>query len=314
MDAAAVLITTAKVRAGHEQDFAQWQGRHDAIIAKFPGYISSDMMPGPDGGNEWTIVLNFRTPEQLEVWQKSSERAAIIAESIPLLEGGNFGEAVRTDGVGEQAGTNVTEVILSKIKPGMDDAYRAWTVKIQAAQARYPGYRGTYLQPPTAKDSHWTTLLRYDTAEHLENWMAAPERKALLEESKAFIESEELMRLATSFPGWVPINPVTGKGPPDWKTAMLVLLGLFPVVMLELRFLSPVLTAFGFHASLATFIGNALSVALTSLITMPLCVRWFGWWLFPADASTWPVTSKGVAVLIIFFALEILALWWLLPW
>src|SRR5260370_13182446 len=153
---------------GHWQVFALWQGRRDTIIAKFPGYVSSDMMPGPDGGNEWTIVLNFRTPEQLEVWQKSSERAAIIAESIPFLEGGNFGDAVRTDGTGEQPGTSVTEVILSKIKPGMDDAYRAWTVKIQAAQARYPGYRGTYLQPPSSNDSHWTTLLRYDTAEHLE--------------------------------------------------------------------------------------------------------------------------------------------------
>src|SRR5260370_40845996 len=209
MDAAAVLIATAKVRAGHEQDFAQWQGRHDTIIAKFPGYVSSDMMPGPDGGNEWTIVLNFRTPEQLEVWQKSSERAAIIAESIPFLEGGNFGDAVRTDGAGEQPGTNVTEVILSQIKPGMDDAYRAWTVKIQAAQARYPGYRGTYLQPPSSNDSHWTTLLRYDTAEHLEAWIAAPERAELLQESKQFIQDEGLMRLATSLPGCGPVNPAT---------------------------------------------------------------------------------------------------------
>ncbi|MGH8048480.1 MAG: antibiotic biosynthesis monooxygenase, partial [Chthoniobacterales bacterium] len=264
MDAAAVLIATAKVRAGQEEAFGQWQGRHDAIIAKFPGYVSSDMMPGPDGNNDWTIVLNFQTSEQLEVWQKSPERAAIIAESIPLIEGGNFGEAIKRDSDGAAPGTTVTEVILSKIKPGKEDAYRAWCVKIQAAQARYPGYRGSYLQPPKGKESHWTTLLRYDTAEHLEGWMKAPERTKLLEESKEFIESEELMRLATSFPGWVPINPATGKGPPDWKTALLVLLGLFPVVMLELRFLSPVLGKLGFNSSLATFIGNAGSVAATS--------------------------------------------------
>jgi hypothetical protein len=47
---------------------------------------------------------------------------------------------------------------------------------------------------------------------------------------------------------------------------------------------------------------------------MPLFVRWFGWWLFPADASTWPVTSKGMAILIFLFALEVAALWQLLPW
>jgi uncharacterized protein len=57
------------------------------------------------------------------------------------------------------------------------------------------------------------------------------------------------MRLATSFPGWVPINPMTGKGPPNWKTALLVILGLFPIVMLEMRFLSPILASLGLHAS-----------------------------------------------------------------
>ena len=75
--------------------------------------------------------------------------------------------------------------------------------------------------------------------------MNAPERKALLSETREFIESEELMRLATAFPGWVPIDPMTGEGPPNWKTAMLVLLGLFPIVMLEMKFLSPILAGAG---------------------------------------------------------------------
>ena len=35
---------------------------------------------------------------------------------------------------------------------------------------------------------------------------------------------------------------------------------------------------------------------------------------FPDDASTFRVTSKGVVVLMALFALEILALWQLLPW
>ena len=95
---------------------------------------------------------------------------------------------------------------------------------------------------------------------------------------------------------------------------MLVLLGLFPVVMLELRFLSPALVELGLHASLATFIGNALSVAATSSIAMPLFVRWFGWWLFPEDTSTLRATSKGVGILVVLFAVEVAALWQLLPW
>jgi uncharacterized protein len=315
MSEPAVLIATAKLRPGQEDAFATWKAHHDTIVAKFPGFISSDIMPPDEHSDAWTIVLNFKSRDSLTAWQQSKERGALIAELLPLLRGGDIGEAMQKEtSQAAQPGTNVTQVILSKVRPGMEDAYRAWAAKIQEAQSLYPGYRGTYLQPPTSNGGYWTTLLRYDSAAHLEAWMAAPERAELLKESKAFIENEELMRLATSFPGWVPIDPATGKGPPDWKTAMLVLLGLFPVVMLELRFLSPVLSRLGLHASLATFIGNALSVAATSFITMPLFVRWLGWWLFPPDAASFAVTSKGVAILIILFAFEVAALWQLLPW
>jgi antibiotic biosynthesis monooxygenase (ABM) superfamily enzyme len=314
MSNSAVLIAKPRVRTGKNAEFVAWKARHDTVIGKFPGYVSSDIMPGPHGSSDWTVVINFRSADDLAAWQQSREHSEIIGEGIPLFEGGNFGEVAHVGEADVQPAGDVTEVIFSRIKPGMEDAYREWTARIEAAQARYPGYRGMFLQPPDEKGGMWTTIIRFKSAPQLEAWMNAPERKSLLQESKAFIEHEQLTRLATSFPGWVPVDPITGKGPPDWKTAMLVLLGLFPVVMLELRFLSPRLTALGLHASLATFIGNALSVAATSFITMPLFVRWLGWWLFPAAASTWAVTFKGVAILVIVFAVEVVALWRLLPW
>ncbi len=232
---------------------------------------------------------------------------------IPLLDSGNFDETTSAVGTGPVPGSDVTEVIFSKVRPGMADRYREWAGRIQAAQAKYPGYRGNYLQPPQGgKDGHWTSILRYDSAAHLEAWMNAPERRTLLSETKEFIESEDLMRLHTAFPGWVPVDPVTGESPPNWKAALLVLLGLFPIVMLEMKFLSPVLTGWDIHASLATFIGNSISVALTSFITMPLFVRWFNWWLLTKGNPT--ATARGVGILSMLFALEVIALWKLLPW
>jgi antibiotic biosynthesis monooxygenase (ABM) superfamily enzyme len=315
MSEPAVLIASAKLRPGQDQAFAAWQARHNASIDRFPGFISSDVIPPsqPDS-NEWTIVLNFRSQDELAAWQRSSERAKLVGEATPLLEGGSLGEVARPDQAGEPPGTNVTEVILSKIKPGMDVTYREWAVRIQAAQAKYPGYRGMYLQPPTEKEGLWTSIIRFDSAEHLEAWMEAPERKELLAESKAFIDQEHLMRLATSFPGWVPINPMTGKGPPNWKTALLVVLGLFPIVMLEMRFLSPILAVLGLHASLATLIGNIISVAGTTFLTMPLFIRWFGWWLFTEKETPPWITPVGLGFLAALFAVEVGALWYLLPW
>jgi len=315
MSANAVLIATAKVRADKDAEFVAWKARHDQVVGKFPGFVSSDMIPsGGEGDREWTIILTFRSKDDAVHWQQSKERAEIVGEGLALFDGGSIGEIGSIEESREAADADVTEVIFSKIRPGMEDRYREWSARIQAAQAKHPGYKGMFLQPPDVAGGMWTTIIRFDSAAHLEGWMNAPERRELLRESKAFIEHEQLTRLATSFPGWVPVDPVTGKGPPDWKTALLVLLGLFPIVMLEMKFLSPVLAKLGMHASLATFIGNSISVALTSFITMPLFVRWFGWWLFLREDSHRDTTLRGVLLLIVLFAAEILALWKLLPW
>jgi antibiotic biosynthesis monooxygenase (ABM) superfamily enzyme len=302
-----VLMATITIRHGEEQAFTDWQVRHSAAVAKFPGFISADIVPIDEtGAGKWTIILNFETKDQLSVWQQSPERASLVAETSHFAEKADFGSTLVTDAM--ESAPAITEVILSKIKPGQEEAYRAWTARIQMAQAKYPGYRGMFLQPPTSGPTgHWTTLLRFDTLEHLLAWKSSPERTELLNAARDIIESEELMRLATSFPGWVPVNPVTGQGPPNWKTAMLVLLGLYPIVMLEMRFLNPYLTSL--NPSLATFIGNAGSVAVTSFITMPLLVRWFGWWLFADKKSRNRLGVLGLGIFIVLYALEIALLW-----
>ena len=307
MSSPAVLIATARVRAGKDAEFAAWKARYDTVIGKFPGYLSSDMMPAANGSNEWKILINFRSTDDLGAWQHSTARAEIIAAGARLCEGGKFAEVAQADEPSVQPTGDVTEVIFSRIKPGMEDAYREWATRIEAAQAGYPGYRGMFLQPPDENGGMWTTIIRFKTAPQLEAWMNAPERKSLLQESKAFIEHEQLTRLATAFPGWVPVDPITGKGPPNWKTALLVLLGLFPIVVIELRFLNPLLR--GLNSSLATFIGNALSVAGTSFITMPLFVRVFGWWLFLDKKSPKWRTPAGVVILGLVCAGEVAFFW-----
>jgi antibiotic biosynthesis monooxygenase (ABM) superfamily enzyme len=87
--------------------------------------------------------------------------------------------------------------------------------------------------------------------------------------------------VVTSFPGWVPTDPATGKPPNEWKTSALVLLCIYPIVMTELRFLNPVLQ--GLPRAIATFIGNIISVSLVTWPGMPLAIRAFGKWLFFAE-------------------------------
>lgn len=306
------MMATAHVRPGKSEAFVAWQARHTAVISKFPGFISSDIIPADDGDSrEWTVIVNFEEKEEFLSWESSAERNAVMGEVSALLEGGGFTDTHIIEGERQQQGTTATEVIFSKVRKGQGDGYREWAARIQAAQARFPGYRGAYLQPPARdEEGHWMTIIRYDTPAHLNAWMSSPERAELIKESEAFIESEELLRFSSAFPGWVPLDPTTGEAPANWKTAMLVLLGLFPIVVLELKYLTPVLNAFHLNVSLATFIGNVISVALTSFVTMPLFVRWFRWWLLPQKnraRASW----LGSALICLIYAIEVFVLWWL---
>lgn len=312
MSSPAVLIATAKVRPGSEDAFTAWKSRHDAAVAAFPGFRSSDIMPPSDHDSTWTFLTNFDSRENLAGWQTSKARADLLGQLTPLTIGGNLGEVMETeDPAKPHGGTVVTQVIFSRVKPGMEEKYREWSTRMQQSQSRYPGYKGMFLQPPGPGGTHWITMLRFDSTEHLNAWIAAPERAAMLNEAKAFVEGEELLRLATSFPGWVPIQPEQGKAPPDWKPPFLVLLGLYPIVLLEMVYLTPLIK--GFSLSVQMFIGNVLSVAATSFGTIPLFIIAFRRWLFADMKTDKSANITGWTLIILIFAAEILFFSWFLP-
>jgi len=309
----AAIIATARVHPGSEAAFAAWQARHSVLLSEVPGFTSCDVIPPPSNrsGDPWTLILHFESDTAATAWQHSPMRGRLIGEVAPLLDGGNLGETLSTGSAHRPAG-EVTEVVFSRVKPGMEERYREWASRIQIAQAQYPGYRGMYLQPPAreSNENRWTSIFRYETAANLAAWMNSPERRALVAEAREFVESEELMRLNSAFPGWLPLDPSTGESPPNWKAAMLVLLGLFPIVMLEMKYLN--LARFGIETSLAVFIGNSISVALTSFLTMPLFVKWFGWWLCP-EGDTFRANARGIGIICLLFVAEVILLWNLLP-
>lgn len=251
--------------------------------------------------------MRQRAGHVTRIRQQVVEEATFAASGV-FLDGGDLGKTKSQPKCETKTESIVTGVFLSKVKPGMDDAFRAWSVRIQQALAQYPGYRGMYIQPPTTAEGRWTTLVRYDTAENLKAWMAAPEREVLLSKSKAFIEYEDQTRLATSFPGWVSVDWPTGTVPPNWKVALLVLLGLFPIAMLAVIFLSPMLKSLPQHFSVAAFIGVAVALFATCFAAMPFFVPRFAWWLFPNPNSA-ATRRKGIALLCLLYAIEVALFW-----
>lgn len=282
--------------------FVEWQAKFNAIIAGSEGFVSLEFLSPSKPGDQWKIVQRFNSKESVSNWQNSKEYHNLLKELSPLVKNQSLDERE----IDESCLKNgVTEVIITKINPKKEKAYRLWCAKIHRLEAEFEGFRGVYIQSPAAsKGNHWITLLQFDTPENLDRWLNSKERQSILKEASALITALESHRMISPFAGWFYSIAKTEEIPAAWQQAMIVLLALFPIVILEMKYLSPLTS--GLNPSLATFIGNLISVGLVTFPMIPLVIRSLSWWLFPKEGSKLTVTVLGTLFILFLYAIEII--------
>lgn len=295
------VTTRVVVRPDAFEAFADWQALFTRAASSHPGFLGLEILPAYAGSTEWQIIQRFVAHEALESWLTHPARAALQGSLAELRAAGEpeMPEEVAPD---YHAFGTVTEVITTVVQPGREAEFLDWTQAIQSAQARFPGYMGTFVQAPVAGDPpYWTTLVRFSSPGQLDAWLTSEERKARLAGADPTMSHWSSRRLAAGFGSWfAPTAP--GTAPPAWKQTALVLLVLFPVVALEIRFLSPLLA--GLPMMVATFIGNAISVCLVSWPLVGLARAGMGWWLAPPPAHRRRAETAGALLLIALYAAE----------
>jgi hypothetical protein len=296
-----------RIREKATPAFFSWQARITAAVAAMPGFLSIEFIPVASSSREWQMVLQFRDAQSLADWRASGQRNRLYQEVRALSDIAS--ELDETAAPDLHAQGSVTEVITTRVRPEMKTAFLDWGARIQQAQADFPGYRGTYLQSPSRQQEFWTTLVRFATPGELDAWLASPKRRRLVAESDSLVEAWSSRRLEQPFAGWFSAQETRGP-PPIWKQSMVVLLVLFPIVMLELRFLAPVTR--GLDAVLGAFLGNLISVGLLTWPVMPIANRGLDWWLRPSRPAARWITGFGAVLLMAFYLMEILAFEWLI--
>ena len=306
----ATAVTTVRVRQGEEGAFAGWLTEMNEIVATFPGYISAVVIPPvPPLQSDWVLVQRFQALGQLGAWLDSEARRSLLARSTSLLVDEGTTNVIEGTSTESSPQDMVTEIITVSVRPGMEEAYRAWVERIQQMEARFPGYQGLQLQPPIpGLQDDWVSLLRFDTSEHLNAWLESDARRAALREVESFVDQRE-QQVATAFSGWFTFGDVPGQVPPNWKQAMVVLLTLFPVVMLEMLCLSPLLRSL--NVAVATFVGNLLSVAALTWLLVPWANRAFDWWLRPTSNDSPRIEVAGIALIVGLYALSVVVFAWI---
>lgn len=289
------LVTSTRVRDDRQAEIAAWQQRMSAAIAQFPGFVDQQVLAAdPPIQPDWVIIQRFEHRAQAQAWLQSAERAELLEEADDLLVGD---DSINLFDEPQQPGRSaVMAVIRTHVDPEWNEQFRAWHQRINAVQRQFPGFLGCKLQEPIdGVQEEWNTLLAFDTPEHLEAWLGSPQREELLAEARDMMKSTRMRTVKSGFQEWFEFGTDSSPIPP-WKFNYLILMGLYPIVMLQLLFLNPLLA--WMEMPFTTLLGNIMSVALLGWPTVVLISKAMSWWTTPRGAPSARRDIAGVVVLV----------------
>ena len=268
-DDAATVIIGQKVRTGSEEAFIAWQHELNDAASHYPGFIGAEVTPPTAVQREWVVVYRFDSIANVQAWINSATRQDRLAVGSQYLDGPPTQQVV--GGAAKPADQLVTVVVTHRVSPEHVDEFLAWQRRLQLAESRFDGFRGSELfRPIEGVQDSWTALYRYDNAASLDTWLTSDERKRLLEEGKRFHDFE-LRTVDNSFGSWFAFDEHGAEAPPptDTKTSIAVWVGLYPTVVMLSLALSPLKMPMW----LGMLVGNLLSSFIMSFVTMPYYVN-----------------------------------------
>lgn len=174
----------------------------------------------------------------------------------------------------------VATIFARRIRPGAEARYEEWLSEVSRVSATFAGSHGTTILKPADGREDYIAITHFDSPENMQAWLDSPERRRCLEQLASIAVVREEVRSLAGLERWFTL-PGSGADsqPPRYKTAVLVLLGLYPVVMLLSLVLDPLLA--GVPWVLRVLASLAVSVALMVWVVLPVLTRWFSWWLHP---------------------------------
>lgn len=290
-------MTSQKVVPGCEEDYKHWQEQVNRAVRNFDGFEATELYPPDSGeGNQWVVVFRFTDVERLSAWLSSGTRQELLHEGRRLFEEEPSQEVLSG---GRPAQEAVTAVVSHEVKPGRERDFVGWQDKILKAQEKFRGFMGSELFAPVEGiQDRWVVVFRFDTREHLDQWLTSDARSTLLEEGRQYFASYDVRQISSAFSGWFRFGEKEQACvPPNWKQAMSVLLALYPTVMVLNITVGRGLTAAGVPDVLGLFISNVLSVSILTWILMPLVVnRALAFWLAPDRPRSRRVDLAGATV------------------
>ncbi|MGG6264934.1 hypothetical protein ACQ4M3_02565 [Leptolyngbya sp. AN03gr2] len=177
-------------------------------------------------------------------------------------------------------------VVLEHIVPNCNKAaFRNWQRALIRNAKQHEGFARADLSAPLHCENgvmKWYSIVHFNTPDHLNDWLNSDDRAEVVQSGRSIFENYKFKSFTTGLEGWFSTEvgeERSSLGPPPWKQVMAVVLGLYPLVMIQ----SKLFAFWGWQPSASlTLLSNFITSSLLTWAVMPNITKGFRFWLQPA--------------------------------
>ena len=172
----------------------------------------------------------------------------------------------------------VTAIFGWKVGRGNEEIFEHMMHDIHKVARTFPGHMGvTTLKSPTDKDIY-QTVLRFDTTEHLEDWLSSSIRSEMMQPLLKYARIDATDK-ANGLETWFELPGQLVNPPPKWKMTVVTFIAIYPISLLYTLYLTPDIT--NWPAIARALVLPILAPLILTYILMPLLTqRVFRRWLY----------------------------------
>lgn len=267
------MARTAK--PGREPEAKAWLDELVQEASLRQGFVQCDVQPpGPQHPDEWVVVYEFTDQATLSAWLESPTRTDRIGAEKELFAGVAREQILATRTQSQQG---VTAVSSFRLRPDAAGAtFDAAYAQLRRAVESFDGsiQCELFAAEPGLQDET-IVVFSFDNRTLLDRWLNSPERIEAMAKIDPLLLADRTTNVIGGFAGWF-ANP-SGSRVRTWKQAALVLVALYPTA-LAVGFVRDLFLP-DLAGPVATFISNAVGVAILSWLVMPPLTRRFADWL-----------------------------------
>lgn len=186
----------------------------------------------------------------------------------------------------QQQSGPITLVISEVIEASQVSAYETWTKGINRDARLFHGFLGVdVIRPRDHRHPEYVVIVKFETYEHLREWMISPVYHNWMEKSHGLITARSLQHLPSGLELWFTLPKIYSESgiplpcPPYYKQVLMGVLAVYPLILLANLLLEPLLK--GLPPLIALFISVIFVSALMTYPVLPWLTKALGPWLYP---------------------------------